>query len=110
MKFISALASLFLTSAVMAGDILGSVTELRASSTSNAVIFSVAGKIEDPARCNEWQMFAINLGNSGSAAIFELVKYAFLNNLQIEVHGLGTCKAHWRSEDVKDVAVRKSST
>lgn len=110
MKFFFIVISLFLASLAVAGDIQGSVTELRASGISNTVIFSVEGVIEDPAGCNEWQMFAINLDESGGSAVFELVKYAFLNNLRIEVHGLGTCKAHWRSEDVKDVAVSRFAT
>jgi len=109
MKLFLFLASLILSSASLAGDAKGKVTDLRASNTSNSVIFTVSAEIEDPASCNKWQMFGINLGTSGGQAVFELVKYAFLNELEVEVNGLGTCVAHWRSEDVKDVAIRKST-
>ena len=107
MKFILLIIGLFISSACLAGNANGNITDLRASNTSDSVIFAVSGEIEDSANCNKGQMFAINLATSGGQAVFELVKYAFLNDLEVEINGLGTCVAHWRSEDVKDVALRK---
>ncbi len=107
MKFYLLIVSLFLSSASLAGDARGKITDLQASNTSNSVIFAVSGDIEDSASCNKWKMFGINLRTPGGQAVFELVKYAFLNELEVEVNGLGTCVAHWRSEDVKDVAIRR---
>ncbi len=110
MKLYLIVICLFLSSASLAGNAKGKVTDLRASNTTNSVIFAVSGEIEDAASCNKWEMFGIKLDVSGGQAVFELIKYAFLNDLDVEVSGLGTCVAHWRSEDVKDVAIRKSAT
>jgi hypothetical protein len=110
MKFFVLILGLFVASAGWAGEAKGRVTALHASNTKNSVTFTVSGDIEDPASCNKWQMFGIKLNNPGGQAVFELIKYAFLNELDVEVNGLGTSVAHWRSEDVKDVAIRKSKT
>ena len=110
MKLYYLIIGLFFSSTCLAGEATGKVIDLRASNTSNSVVFAMSRPIEEPASCNEWQMFGIDIETPAGHAVFELVRLAFLHELDIEVHGLGTCIAHWRSEDVKDVAIKKPAT
>ena len=55
-------------------------------------------------------MFGLRVGTPGGDAVFELIKFSFLNGIDVEVSGLGTCSAHWRSEDVKDVALKQPAS
>jgi len=89
-----------------AGEWRGKVIELRASNVSNAVLFKLSGELEKPASCNEWKMYAIDLGHPGGKPVFELVKYAFINGLTVEARSLGTCRTHWKSEGVKEIYLR----
>lgn len=92
-----------------AGSWSGKVVELRASNVTNTILFSLSGELEKPASCNEWKMYAIDLRNPGGEQVFELVKYAYLNNLAIEASSLGTCRSHWKSEGVKEVLLRRTT-
>ena len=103
------LLMLFATTA-FGGSAKGVINDLRASNKANTVIFGMTGDIDEAGSCNKWEMFGISLQTEGGKAVFELVKFAYLNQLEIEVFGLGTCKAHWRSEDVKDVHLKRAAT
>lgn len=97
------------TASLAAGEWHGKVIGLRASNVSNAVLFKLSGELEKPARCNEWKMYAIDLGNPGGKPVFELVKYAFINDFTVEARSLGTCRTHWKSEGVKEIYLRRNS-
>lgn len=83
----------------------GKVLEIRASNVSGAILFRLSGDIKKPASCNDWKMYAIDPGLPGGEQVFELVKFAFLNELDVEARGLGTCRTHWKSEGVKEVSL-----
>lgn len=97
------------STSVAAGQWRGNVIELRASNISSAVLFKLSGKLEKAASCNAWEMYAIDLNNPGGSAVFELVKYAYLNGLTVEARSLGTCLTHWKSEGVKDIYLKEES-
>ena len=98
---------MFFASVACASSSNGRVVEIRASATSNAVLFKVDGEIDGFPRCNEWDMYSIDITSAEGRAVFELVKFALLEDLTIEVNGLGACRHHWKSEDVKNVSVGK---
>jgi len=91
----------------MAADWSGTVTAIKASTVSKAVLFSLSGELKDTARCNETGMYAIDLGAPGGETIFELIKYAYVNKLPVEANGLGTCAVYWKAEGVKDILLQQ---
>ena len=92
---------------VCAADWTGTVSEIRVSTVSQAVLFKLSGKISDRARCNEYSMYAIDLGTPGGESIFELIKYAYLNGLTVQANSLGTCAVYWKAEGVKDITLAR---
>ncbi len=90
-----------------AADWTGTVSEIRVSTVSQAVLFRLSGKISDQARCNEYGMYAIDLGTPGGESIFELIKYAYLNDLTVQANSLGTCAVYWKAEGVKDITLAR---
>jgi len=107
LRHICFLIALMLSSVAMGGEAEGRITKLQILTNSKSVVFTIAGEIENPASCNKWQTFAVKLSTTTGQAIFEIIKQAFLKELVVAVKGLGTCTAHWRSEDVKYITVKK---
>ncbi len=98
--------NLIISQLCYAGEGRGYVTEMKASTTSDVVMFSLSSGIENTPRCNEEKMLSINLNQAGGQAVFSLPKFAVENNLEIKAYGLNTCKGYWKSEDVKDILVK----
>ena len=98
---------LFYAGHTCAADWTGTVSEIKVSTVSQAVLFKLSGKISDRARCNEYSMYAIDLGTPGGASIFELIKYAYLNGLTVQANSLGTCAVYWKAEGVKDITLAR---
>ena len=106
MKFLALFILSAFGSSLYAADWSGTVTTLRASNTSNTVLFELSNELDSPARCNEFRMYAIDLDSKGGNAVFELVKYAYIKKIPIEANSLKTCKVHWKSEGVKDIYLK----
>ena len=90
-----------------AADWQGQVTTLRASNTSDVVLFALDGKLKSAASCNEFQMYAVDLRLPGGSALYQLLTDAFIHDLAVEANSLGTCKSYWKAEGVKEIFLRK---
>ncbi len=90
-----------------AADWTGTVSEIRVSTISPAVLFRLSGKLDNKARCNEYEMYAIDLNSPGGESVFELIKYAYLNGLTVQANSLRTCAVYWKAEGVKDITLAR---
>ncbi len=103
------LVVLFLTASnsVLSADWSGTVTYIKSSTVSNAVLFGLSGELEDPVRCNESKLYSIDLSAPGGETIFELIKYAYVNKLSVKANSLRTCVDYWKAEGVKEVVLQQ---
>lgn len=85
----------------------GTVIQIKAQTISKTVLFRLSGDIDSPARCNEANMYAIDLQSPGGKVVFDLIKYAYLNQLPVTAKSLHTCEAHWKSEGVKEIVLQQ---
>lgn len=90
---------------VLASQWSGTVVELSAAANSNAVLFKLSGELKSAIRCNEYEMYAIDLRAPGGDSQLELIKLALAQNLHVEAEGLNSCAAHWKSEGVKEIRI-----
>ena len=95
-----------LSASSYAEDWSGTVTTIQSSTLSKAVLFQLSGELKDAARCNESKMYAIDLSSPGGEAVFDLIKYAYLNKLPIQATSLHTCAVYWKAEGVKEVFLK----
>ena len=107
MRLVAATLLLSCASSLHAADWTGTVSEIRVSTVSPAVLFRLSGKLENKARCNEYEMYAIDLGSPGGESVFELIKYAYLNGLTVQANSLRTCAVYWKAEGVKDITLAR---
>lgn len=106
MKCLVYLALFLPLSLTNASQWAGTVTQIKAQTISKTVLFRLSGELDAPARCNENLMYAINLQSPGGEFVYDLVKYAYLNNLPVEAKSLHTCEVHRKSEGVKEVTLK----
>lgn len=90
-----------------AADWAGTVSLLKTSTNSGAILFQLSGKAKSTVRCNENNMYAITLGSPGGQAMFDLLKYAYINKLPVEANSLGTCSVYWKAESAKDIVLKR---
>jgi len=105
-RLASAAAISLFSALSVAADWSGTVSLIKVSMVSPAVLFQLSGELKSPARCNEEKMYAVDLGAPGGEAIFELLKYAYINKLPVEADSLGTCAVYWKAEGVKNILLR----
>ncbi len=90
---------------VSAAEWQGHVTEVKASIVSKTVLFKLSGDLKAFARCNESGMYAVDLKKAGGEIIFDLLKYAAVNNLPLKAYSLNACHSYWKAENVKELVL-----
>ncbi len=95
----------FVLPSTFASTAVGVVSQIRASESTDLVIFSVEGEISDAPRCNENRAYTFRLDAPGGQAILELLKLSFLEKLPVRVVGLNTCSRGYESEGVQEVSI-----
>ena len=88
-----------------AGEGKGKILSLKASGVNPAVLVEISQPIADTPRCNELGMFSINFAVPGSRNVYDLVKLAFDEGINVYIEGLGTCSSFWKAEDIKEITL-----
>ncbi|TVZ41830.1 hypothetical protein P886_1180 [Alteromonadaceae bacterium 2753L.S.0a.02] len=87
------------------GVATGKIQSIEISDSNTAILFSMNTAIENTPRCNDKQMFSINLAKVGGEAAFTALLEAKLREYEVTVTGLNTCVNEWKAEDIKTIKI-----
>jgi len=105
MRSLVLIFSILILPTTFASTAVGVVSQIRASESTDLIIFRVDGEVLDAPRCNESRTYIFRLGGPGGRAILELVKISLLEKMAVKVVGLNTCSRGFESEGVQEVSI-----
>lgn len=105
MRLLMVLCCFLLLPQAIASTATGVVTQIRASESTDLILFTVNGNMVDSPRCNETSTYNFRLAAPGGLTILELLKMSLINKIEINVIGLNTCSRGFKSEGVQEVSI-----